>query len=108
MHEGMQAIRSEIQVGWRVDMRDYAYTPDSREGTVVALDESGITIKPSRPWRSQGMTFPLTLLLWVPHPGSSEREYGHRKVHLYRTPPRHTGKPRELARTYTFTPPRPY
>jgi hypothetical protein len=36
------------------------------------------------------------------------KEVDGRTVHLYTTPPAHTGKPRRLIKTFVFSPPKEY
>jgi hypothetical protein len=102
--EAMDALRSEITVGWRVKIIDHDYLNDSRDDvTVEQVTDTGLILYPRRPWSSQGRSLSTMTFRW-----DGDLEVDGRTVHLFHTPPPHTGKPRRLIKTFVFTPPREY
>lgn len=101
MSEAMAALRAEIAVGRTVKITDHDCLSGSRDNaTVAAVHQNGLILRPKRGWPSQGRGYLDTALTW-----DGDMEVTGRTVHLYRTPPPHTGKTRRLIKTYTFAPP---
>lgn len=101
MTDALAALRAEITAGWTVDIIDHDYLADSREDArVERVTDDGLIIRPRRPWSSQGRSFPFTSFTW-----DKDGEADGHTVHLYHTPPPHTGKSRRLIKTYRFRPP---
>ncbi|MFK0179644.1 hypothetical protein ACIQVR_27160 [Streptomyces xanthochromogenes] len=96
----MQKLRNAIQDGWIVHITDHDYLDDSRDAVVENVTSSGMTLRLSKPWTSQGRKFPTMEFSW-----DGDRSVEGTTVRLYHTPPRHTGKSRRLIKTFEFTPP---
>lgn len=96
----MQELRNMIQDGWAVRITDHDYITDSRDAVVENKTWSGMTLRTSKPWTSQGHKFTTMTFSWY-----GEQEVEGTTVNLYHTPPSHTGKSRRLIKTFEFTPP---
>ncbi|MDJ0463088.1 hypothetical protein [Streptomyces sp. H27-C3] len=95
-----QELKDSIQSGWKVRITDHDYIMDSRDALVDQVTESGMTLRPSKPWASQGRKFFTMDFTW-----SGDLVVDGTTVHLYRTPPKHTGKSRQVIKTFKFTAP---
>jgi hypothetical protein len=113
-HEGdLAALRAEVAEGWKVKITDHDYLNDSRDDvTVTRVTDNGLVLTPFRPWSSQGRKFVSMIFTWDKEEegvtGRNDQEVSGRTVHLYHTPPPHTGKSRRLVKTFVFSPPREY
>lgn len=102
--EALAALRREIVAGWRVKIVDHDYIMDSRDHvTVIEVRADHLTLRPKRPWSSQGRSFPTMNFTW-----GDNKEVDGRTVRLYTTPAPHTGKSRRLIKTFVFSPPKEY
>jgi hypothetical protein len=110
----LSGLLTHIQPGCPVTITDHEYTSESRDNaTVEKIDGSGVTIRPSRPWSSQGQAFRVTVLTWqgdLEWKATGDARHGNRRFHvdLYVTPTsitsRSTPGNRKLVKTYTFFP----
>lgn len=106
-NEDMEVLRSEVEVGWTVDITDHDDLNDSRKGAkITAVTPDGMTIRPSRPWPSQGRSFPFMNFTW-----DGKEVVSGRTVHLYVVGTSITSRSRpggrRLIKTFVFHPPRP-
>jgi hypothetical protein len=100
--EALNTLRQEITAGWKVKIINHDYITDSRDDVkVVEVRADHLILRPSSPWSSQGRKFPTTNFTW-----DGDLEVDGRTVHLYHTPPPHTGRSRRLIKTFVFTPPK--
>jgi hypothetical protein len=97
----LAALKAEITAGWRVKITDHDYGNGSRDDvTVIEVRADRLTLRPKRPWSSQGRSFSTMNFTWW-----GDKEVTGRTVNLFHTPPPHTGKSRRLIKTFTFIPP---
>lgn len=98
----MDALREQIKPGWTVKIIDHDYGNDSRDDvTVEQVASWGMTLRPKKPWSSQGRSFPTMTFPW----NGEGKEVSGLCVRLYHTPPPHTGKSRRLVKAFVFSPP---
>ncbi|MFI2616632.1 hypothetical protein [Streptomyces sp. NPDC018584] len=96
----MQDLKSMIRDGWTVRITDHDSITESRDAVVENVTESGMTLRASKPWASQGRKFPTMSFAW-----EGDKEIDGNTVRLYHTPPPRTGKSRRLIKTFEFAPP---
>lgn len=104
----LDELLSTVQVGWKVKITNHQYGSEGRDDcTVVDLLESGWTIKPRRPWMSQGRYY-RTLNLSLE--GGDDFEIDGLKLTTFYTPTAITSRTtpgvRQPVKTYTFEKPR--
>jgi hypothetical protein len=103
----MEKLRAEITAGWKVRLINHDYGSEGRDDCVVEdVTDDGFTIRPKRPWSSQGKRFTTLSFSW----DNGIKEVTGRKVNSYAMPTaitsRSTPGVRRLAMTYIFEPPR--
>lgn len=97
--------RPDVREGWTVVITDHDYLNDSRDNvTVTDVREDGATLRPRRPWSSQGRRFPTMNITWT------RLEWSGNTARLYTMPTgitsRSTPGVRRLIKTFAFAPPR--
>jgi hypothetical protein len=103
----LRALAAQIQPGWTVDITDHDYLSDSREGAVVeSVTADQITVRPRRPWSSQGRRFRTMRIEW----DDRDLEVDGYVLRLYTTPASTTSRStrgvRRIVKTFWFRPPR--
>lgn len=97
-------LRNEVTIGWKVEITDHDFIGDSRSDvTVTAVHENGLTLTSKKGWSSQEQKFSSMTFRW-----DGDKDVSGHTVRLWYTPAPHTGKPRRLIKTFTFTPPSSY
>jgi hypothetical protein len=96
-----QQLRREIRPGWRVKIIDHDYLNDGRDDVTVETvhPDGSLTLRPRRPWSSQGREFTTMRFTW-----SGDIVTAGRTVDLYHTPSPHTGKSRRRIKSFIFKP----
>jgi hypothetical protein len=108
MTDAITALRNEITAGWKVKITDHWYLSESRDDvTVDQVTDTGLILRPRRPWASQGRSFTTMFFHW-----DGDLEIDGRTVTTYRTATsitsRSTPGQRQAVKTFAFIPPKEY
>ena len=97
--------RPDVRIGWKVRILDNDYLNDSRDDvTVTHVSDVGVTLRPRRPWGSQGRKFPTMDVSW------ERLEWHGNTARLYRVATSITSRSypgqKQLVKVFEFSPPR--
>ena len=104
----LEELKAQIKPGWTVRIIDHQTLSEGRDKVKVEeVREDGLLLRPSRPWSSQGRTFPTYLFTW-----DGDLEVEGFKVHRFWTPTaitsRSTPGVRQVVKTFVFSAPKGY
>lgn len=99
--EQINELRDKITTEWTVKITNHDYLNDSRDDVKIQdVTPGAIVMRPAKAWASQGRKFPTTIFTW-----DGDMEVEGTTVHVFHTPPPHTGKSRRRIKTYKFIAP---
>lgn len=94
----------DVAEDWNVVITDHMHSSESRDIVKIeSIREDGLTLRPRRPWSSQGRSFPVSSLSWEGL--EIEGLVAQRYTVATGTTSRTTEGVRYVSRTYTFQPP---